>query len=76
MQLFVRGQNLHTVNVSANEKVVDLKNEIASSEGIPVEEQILFYAGQPLDDDLCLLDCGVADLCTLEVGLRMLGGMV
>ena len=75
MQLFVRGQNLHTFDVTGGECVFDLKNEIAFAEGIPADEQVLFYAGKPLDDDLSLLDCGVADLSTLEVGLRLLGGM-
>lgn len=74
MQLFLRGQNLHTFDVTGGECVFDLKNEIAFAEGIPAHEQVLFYAGKPLDDDLSLLDCGVADLSTLEVGLRLLGG--
>lgn len=76
MQLFVRGQNLHTFDVTGGESVFDLKNEIAFAEGIPADNQVLFLAGKPLDDDLSLVDCGVADLCTLEVGLRLLGGKV
>ena len=74
MQLFVRGQNLHTFDVAGGESVFDLKNEIAFAEGIPADAQVLFYAGKPLDDDLSLVDCGVADLCTIELGLRLLGG--
>ncbi|KAJ7374413.1 hypothetical protein OS493_007518 [Desmophyllum pertusum] len=76
MQLFVRGQNLHTFDVAGGESVFDLKNEIAFAEGIPADAQVLFYAGKPLDDDLSLVDCGVADLCTIELGLRLLGGKV
>ena len=75
MQLFVRGQNLHTFDVNGGESVFDLKNEIAFAEGIPADQQVLFYAGQPLEDELSLVDCGVADLSTLEVGLRLLGGI-
>ena len=74
MQLFVRGGNLHTFEVAGGESVFDLKNELAFAEGIPADEQVLFYAGRPLDDDLSLVDCGVADLSTLELGLRLLGG--
>ena len=74
MQLFVRGENLHTFDVTGGESVFDLKNELAFAEGIPTDEQVLFFAGKPLDDDLSLLDCGVADLSTLELGLRLLGG--
>ena len=35
MQLFVRGQNLHTFDVTGGESVFHLKNEIAFAEGIP-----------------------------------------
>lgn len=75
MQLFVRGENVHTFDVTGGESVFDLKNAIAFAEGIPADEQVLFYAGKPLDDTLSLVDCGVADLSTLEVGLRLLGGI-
>ena len=74
MQLFVRGQNLHTFEVTGGERVFDIKNEVALVEGLPADEQVLFYAGTPLDDELNLSDCGLVDLCTLEVGLRLLGG--
>ncbi|CAH3140783.1 unnamed protein product [Porites lobata] len=76
MQLFVRGENLHTFDVTGGESVLALKTEIAFAEGIPADEQVLFYAGKPLEDGMSLLDCGVADLSTLEVGLRLLGGKV
>lgn len=75
MQLFVRGENLHTFDITGGESVLALKNEIAFAEGIPADEQVLFYAGKPLEDGMSLLDCGVADLSTLEVGLRLLGGI-
>ena len=76
MQLFVRGENLHTFDVTGGESVFDLKNAIAFVEGIPADEQVLFYAGKPLNDTRSLVDCGVADLSTLEVGLRLLGGNI
>ncbi|XP_068731222.1 ubiquitin-like FUBI-ribosomal protein eS30 fusion protein [Montipora capricornis] len=76
MQLFVRGQTLHTFEVTGGESVFDIKKEVALAEGLPADEQVLFYSGTPLNDELSLVDCGVADLCTLEVGLRLLGGKV
>ncbi|XP_068683857.1 ubiquitin-like FUBI-ribosomal protein eS30 fusion protein [Montipora foliosa] len=76
MQLFVRGQTLHTFEVTGGESVFDIKKEVALAEGLPADEQVLFYSGTPLNDELNLVDCGVADLCTLEVGLRLLGGKV
>ena len=75
MQLFVRGQNLHTFDVTGTESVQYLKNEISFAEGISVDERVLFYAGRPLEDELSLEDCGVVDLATLEVGLRLHGGI-
>lgn len=76
MQLFVRGQTLHTFEVTGGESVFDIKKEVALAEGLPADEQVLFYSGTPLNDELSLVDCGVANLCTLEVGLRLLGGKV
>merc|ERR1739846_34417 len=76
MQLFLQGQNLHTLDVNGVETVFDLKNYLALAEGIPVEEQILFYGGRPLEDALSLAECEVADLATVEVGVRLLGGKV
>lgn len=76
MQLFVRGEKLHTFDVTGGESVSDLKNEIAFAEGIPADDQVVFYAGKPLNDDLSLLECGLDNLATLEVGLRLLGGKV
>jgi len=76
IRLFVRGQNLHTFEVTGGESVFDIKNEVALVEGLPADEQVLFYAGTPLDDELRLSDCGLVDLGTLEVGLRLLGGKV
>lgn len=75
MQLFVQGQNLHTVIVDGSETVLDLKTYIANAEGIPTEEQILFYGGRPLEDGLNLVEYELADLATVEVALRLLGGM-
>ena len=76
MQLFVRGQTLHTFEVTGGESVFDIKKEVALAEGLPADEQVLFYSGTPLNDELSLVDCGVANLCTLEVGLRLLGGEI
>ena len=74
MQLFVQGQNLHTLDVNGVETVFDLKTYVALAEGIPAEEQILFYGGRPLEDGLSLAECELADLATVEVGVRLLGG--
>jgi ubiquitin len=40
-----------TVNLSEDEIVEDVKVKIDRKEGIPVEQQLLFFAGQQLEDD-------------------------
>ncbi|KAG8438001.1 hypothetical protein GDO86_008620 [Hymenochirus boettgeri] len=76
MQLFVRGQNLHTLEVSGEETLSHIKAQIYSLEGIPCEDQIILLAGSPLSDEATLQQCGVSDLGTLEVASRLLGGKV
>ncbi|CAN0401768.1 unnamed protein product [Lampetra fluviatilis] len=76
MQLFVRGQNVHALDISAHETVHELKERIAPLEGIPAEEQVLTVAGAPLEDDAVLELCGLAEHATLELTARLLGGKV
>uniref|UniRef100_A0A8C5R3Q0 FAU ubiquitin like and ribosomal protein S30 fusion n=1 Tax=Leptobrachium leishanense TaxID=445787 RepID=A0A8C5R3Q0_9ANUR len=76
MQLFVRAQNLHTLEVSGQETVSQIKVNISSLEGIPSDEQVILLAGTPLDDEATLLQSGVCELSTLEVVARLLGGKV
>uniref|UniRef100_A0A8C2J5I3 FAU ubiquitin like and ribosomal protein S30 fusion a n=1 Tax=Cyprinus carpio TaxID=7962 RepID=A0A8C2J5I3_CYPCA len=58
MQLFLRAQTLHTLDVSGLQTVRDLKAHVQALEGLSVEEQVLLLAGAPLEDDASLLDCG------------------
>ncbi|WP_218109473.1 30S ribosomal protein S30e, partial [Enterobacter hormaechei] len=76
MQLFLRAQSLHTLQVSGQETVRDLKAHVQTLEGVSVEDQVLLLAGAPLEDDATLLTCGVTELCTLELAARLLGGKV
>ncbi|XP_048585861.1 ubiquitin-like protein FUBI isoform X2 [Nematostella vectensis] len=74
MQLFVRGQNLHTLNVDGCDSVLGIKQELALRDGIPVEDQVLLYAGRPLEDGMSLEECELFDQVTLDLGVRLLGG--
>uniref|UniRef100_A0A8C0D0G4 Ubiquitin-like protein FUBI n=1 Tax=Balaenoptera musculus TaxID=9771 RepID=A0A8C0D0G4_BALMU len=74
MQLFVRAQELHTLEVTGQETVAQIKAHVASLEGIAPEDQVLLMAGTPLEDEASLGQCGVEALSTLEVAGRMLGG--
>ncbi|XP_050996096.1 FAU ubiquitin-like and ribosomal protein S30 [Acomys russatus] len=76
MQLFVRAQELHTLEVTGQETVAQIKAHVASLEGIAPEEQVMLLAGSPLEDEATLGQCGVEALTTLEVAGRMLGGKV
>ncbi|XP_007462078.1 PREDICTED: ubiquitin-like protein FUBI [Lipotes vexillifer] len=76
MQLFVRAQDLHTLEVTGQETVAQIKAHVASLEGIAPEDQVLLMAGTPLEDEATLGQCGVEALSTLEVAGRMLGGKV
>uniref|UniRef100_G1S9D7 FAU ubiquitin like and ribosomal protein S30 fusion n=1 Tax=Nomascus leucogenys TaxID=61853 RepID=G1S9D7_NOMLE len=74
MQLFVRAQELHTLEVTGQETVAQIKAHVASLEGIAPEDQVVLLAGAPLEDEATLGQCGVEALTTLEVAGRMLGG--
>nr|ADW95789.1 ribosomal protein S30-like protein [Pectinaria gouldii] len=74
MQLFVRSQQTHTLEVTGCETVSDVKSHIASVEGLPLAELAVYQAGKPLDDAHTLTLC--EDLSTLDVEVRMLGGKV
>ncbi|XP_007449860.1 PREDICTED: ubiquitin-40S ribosomal protein S27a-like [Lipotes vexillifer] len=75
-QLFVRARELHTLEVTGQETVAQIKAHVASLEGIAPEDQVLLMAGTPLEDEATLGQCGVEALSTLEVAGRMLGGKV
>ncbi|XP_066550661.1 FAU ubiquitin like and ribosomal protein S30 fusion a [Amia ocellicauda] len=76
MQLFVRTQTTHTLEVTGQETIRDIKARIQALEGLCVEEQVLLLAGTPLEDDASLGLCGVSEHCTIDVVARMLGGKV
>jgi len=76
MQLFVRGQQTHTLEVTGKESGLELKMQISSLEGIPVVDQLLLYGGSPLENEDTLVSREVPDMATVEVVGRLLGGKV
>ena len=69
MQLFVRGQSLHTVEVSGFESVEWLKAQVCALEGVEdAGEQVLSLNGAPLLETEPLATCGLS-----EVGMEDLG---
>nr|AFM87714.1 ubiquitin-like protein fubi and ribosomal protein S30 isoform 1 [Callorhinchus milii] len=76
MQLFLRAQNLHSLDVTGKETVGEIKAHVETLEGLAASDQVLLLAGTPLEDDAVIGQCGVSGHCTLEVAARMLGGKV
>ncbi|XP_051024963.1 ubiquitin-like protein FUBI [Acomys russatus] len=76
MQLFVSGQELHTLEVTSQETVTQIKAHVASLEGIAPKDQVVLLAGSLLEDEAPLGQCGVEALTTLEVAGHMLGSKV
>ena len=73
MQLFVQGQAIHTVDVSEETTVDDLKEALASLEGIPAGEQVVSYGGVPLEGGHLVCDA-VPELGTVSLTARVVGG--
>uniref|UniRef100_A0AAZ3RNY1 Ubiquitin-like domain-containing protein n=1 Tax=Oncorhynchus tshawytscha TaxID=74940 RepID=A0AAZ3RNY1_ONCTS len=71
MQLFLRAQNTHTLEVTGQETL-----HVQTLEGLLVEDQVLLLDSSPLEDSSSLVDCGISEYCTLEVAGRLLGGKV
>uniref|UniRef100_A0A669BYG0 FAU ubiquitin like and ribosomal protein S30 fusion a n=1 Tax=Oreochromis niloticus TaxID=8128 RepID=A0A669BYG0_ORENI len=57
MQLFLRGQNTHTLEVTGEETVGQIKAHVQALEGLLVEDQVLLLAGCPLENDASLASC-------------------
>ncbi|XP_041910636.1 ubiquitin-like protein FUBI [Arvicola amphibius] len=76
MQLFIRAQELHTLEVTSQETVSQIKGHVTSLEGPALEDQVLLLAGSPLEDEATLVQCGMEALTTLEAAGHMLEGKV
>ncbi|WP_411026906.1 30S ribosomal protein S30e, partial [Salmonella sp. s55044] len=75
-QLFVRGQQLHTLEVSSEDQVGILKAHLELVEGIPVSCQVLLFGGRPLDNGMLSGEAGLSELSTIDLNVRLLGGKV
>jgi len=75
MQIFVRAQELHTLELSGGETVGQIARSVAELEGLAVEDVAMYSAGQPLKFD-DLVSMYAAELNTLELEVRMVGGKV
>uniref|UniRef100_A0AAY5L1B4 Ubiquitin-like domain-containing protein n=1 Tax=Esox lucius TaxID=8010 RepID=A0AAY5L1B4_ESOLU len=70
MQLFVRAQNLHRLEVSGLETIAQIKAHIEALEGLSCDDQVVSMCGVPLLDD-AVISQSALEFSTLEVTPRM-----
>jgi large subunit ribosomal protein L40e len=61
----------YTFDMGFDRNVEDLKQAIADSQGIPVEQQRLIFAGRQLEDGHTLGEYNIENESTLHLVLRM-----
>jgi len=77
VQIFVRTPTGKTITLAvvAGDFVELVKAKVQDREGIPSDEQRLIFAGKQLDVGRALSDYGVEMGSTLQLSLRLCGGM-
>ena len=76
MQIFVQSDKTDVYDVSPSITVGDLKELISFRSGVAYEEQVLTFAGRPLNDEDTLSEDEINEASTLFLGERLLGGKV
>merc|ERR1712168_849387 len=76
MQIFVQSNKTDVYDVSPSITVGDLKELISFRNGVASEQQVLTFAGRPLNDERTLSEDEINEASTLFLGERLLGGKV
>jgi GTP-binding protein EngB required for normal cell division len=77
MQIFVKtltGKTI-TLDTSSLHTICIIKHIIQDKEGIPAHQQRLIYEGKQLEDNRTLGDYGIGKESTIQVALRLMGGV-
>lgn len=61
------------IEITALDTIGDVKSKIYDSQGIPVEEQILTFKGNELDDEQTLNDIGVQNAAVFCLIIKCFG---
>jgi len=75
MQIFVRAQELHALELTGAETVAEVVGVVAQREGLDLADVAMYHGGNPLAGDLLVSACA-GDLSTIELEVRLLGGKV
>ena len=75
MQVFIRGQETHSIECGENETVSNIKARVSLIEQVEADEVLLYLNGNPLDDTQAVSTLGEG-LVTLDFTVRLLGGKV
>jgi len=76
MQIFVQGETTNAYDIATSVSVTDLKELISFRTGVSVEDQVLTFAGRPLQDESSLFEYGLSVNSTISLGVRVLGGKI